>query len=245
MILSQRRGTSDRAWNAELCQLLELTRSVYGDPTDRNECFGVDLRPTSSFVRQEVIGAHRCLTLCDAERTLGFCLVKKKGSRNATYVTLIVSFQRGVGRRLISHIANDPNEGTRFIVVRSTPRALGFYLHMGFTLFDYLALDAYVADSDIELTGRLLKAMEASDKAAMRSIRETLVMRNWIDATFDEWPLLIRRELSNFQAFRRSDRLRRREESQLLRPATGRSSSEEGTARYVDRSEEPAPAPHR
>lgn len=204
----------------------------------------MDLRSSSSFVRQEVIGAHRCLTLCDAERTLGFCLLKKKGSRNATYVTLIVSFERGVGRRLISHIANDPDEATRFIVVRSTPRALGFYLHMGFTLFDYLALDAYVADSDIELTARLQRAMEASDKAAMRAIRQTLVTRNWIDATFDEWPLLIRRGLVNIQTHRRSERIKAREESQCLRPATGRSSLEGETARSVDRSEAPAPVPH-
>ena len=195
----------------------------------KTTCAGIDVRLSSPFVRQEVIGANVCLVAHDAcpnFDVVGFAFVKKRTSQNAIYVTLMSSFKKGVGRAIVTYLVNTDFLAGRFLVVRSTDDALSFYLAMGFTLFDYLSLDSYVGDSDIKLTQKLQEAITASNVNALVKVRDTLITRNWIDSEFTEWPLLLRRnhDPNAFSSSRHSERLKERAQSQHLKSPKDRAS---------------------
>lgn len=185
----------------------------------KTACAGIDIRFSSPFMRQEVIGANVCLVAHDSRQNfdiVGFAFVKKCSSRNTIYVTLMSSFRRGIGRALVTHLVNTKTLAGRFVVVRSTDSALSFYLAMGFTLFDYLSLDSYVGNSDPKLTQNLHEAISSSNDRALMKVRDTLCSRNWIDADFTEWPLLLRRETDENTSTRHSERIKQMAQSQCL-----------------------------
>ena len=202
-------------WKDLIHKLLKDTINTHGDRTD------IDLRLSSPFVRQEVMGANTCILAKFQSEVLGFALIKKKAAVSSVlYVTLMVSFKPGVGRLLVSHLATTHDMTERFLVVRATDRALGFYLRLGFTLFNYSA----VPRPDIDLTRSLHAALTNGDDEALGKVRSVLHHRNWIDSDATEWPMLLRRlDAGGPPSTRRSKRIVEREWFQHLRHPPGES----------------------
>ncbi len=178
----------------------------------RKVCSGIDIRRSAPFVRRDLMHAHELLDVTDDDGTVcGFAFVKIQYA--PLYVSLIVSLKSGVGHFMMHELQTTTRYTHPKMVVRSTDKALGFYLKLKFRLFDWSTLETgYVGDGDEVLTRKL-----DGSKEKMQATREELLRRNWLNDDELEWPLVLPR--ARFIApgtTRRSSRLRDRHEASLL-----------------------------
>lgn len=169
-----------QSWKNHIRDLLHNMITCKGSV--RKTCAGIDIRLSSEFVKKEVIGAKQSICVYDdSEKMLGFALCKRVPSCNTMYITLMASFQQGIGRHIVEYLYSLQHEKEKFIAVPSTDFALGFYLKMGFSLFDWSSLDSYVCSADETLTQTLCASL--NDRHTRDKIRNTLYFRNWIVMT--------------------------------------------------------------
>lgn len=192
----RRRDMPAEAWQDLVCLCIDAMRGAYGGTDD--SCVGIDIRRSAPFFRQELMRSAFVLSIYTGEARLSaFAVATAK--RTHLYVSLMSSIERGGGRALLRHLLrDDDDDAPRFLVVRATSGSLGFYLKMGFTLFNWSAREECIA-GDPALTARL-----ASDRPAVRRV---LRHRNWIPPGFDEWPLTLERPGAARPSVRASPRL--------------------------------------
>ena len=175
-------------------------------------CCGIDFRKSARFMRLDVA---RCTLLLDcfddANDIIGFAMIKTNLPSNSIYIVLMTSFRPGTGRMLMQHASNLPGYAQRYIVLRSTDHALGFYLKLGFRLFNWHGTEGYVTASDGKLTDLLRSCSQANARAGVLS---ELRRRRWIDSEAEEWPLLIQRHAyTPSPSIRQSPRLKNMSEA--------------------------------
>lgn len=186
---------------------------LHHNKTKLSNCSGIDMRRSGPFYRQEILHADKCVRMYDENMDIiAFALVKRKRCSSCMYVTFMTSFKKGCGRLLVEHLATFDKFKEKFVVLRSTNEALGFYVHLGFSLFDWLSIEEYVSRGDVPLTDAIRHG-----HTDLSIIRQMLVQRNWIDRDFYEWPLLLRR-ITEDTNNRSSKRIRTRDEEQRFRP---------------------------
>lgn len=208
-IAVEHRLDDKKLWNDRIKGLIRQTVAKYGKPS---YCAGIDLRMNTRFVMQEILGAHTCVRVVEDGATVGFALIKEFNDK-FLYITLIVSFLKGVGRYLMQTLREDAQFRHQFLILRSTDAALSFYLKQNFLLVDWNGLytDAgCTITTDPGLTRDLDECVR--DNRALDAMRTTLTTRDWCDRDTQEWPLIARRNIcENIAApstCRRSERLR-------------------------------------
>ena len=213
----ERSNVGNDAWKNMVRLLIDKTATHYSSNTRWPA--GLDLRRTYPFVGQELMQADICahaLSPIDGD-TIGFALVKHRNTK-CLYLALLVSFEPGVGRMLIDLLMSSTHFSQEHIILRSTDAALGFYLHLGFTLVDWETVSElgsnYCTDecTDAHLTTRLARAVAFKDSAEKKRILHVLTCRDWCEHDVEEWPLLLPRtgfksHMDSDNGCRRSPRL--------------------------------------
>ena len=210
--INQRCTPTDILWRQKAKE--NITRTVVRYGKARKNCAGIDLRLSQPFVTREVMHSHICVQVFkhNSEHSIGFAYVKKMNSNKSLYVTLLVSFEPGIGTYLLSYLRDSPDFKQQVIVLRSTDEALLFYMKQGFVLADWVSIYEGVMPyaTDRNLTQKLEDCVRS--KQPLESVRQTLVFRNWCEHDTKEWPLLLWRcaiEVNNDNGKRRtSTRLR-------------------------------------
>lgn len=194
-VWTTRCGSKDQQWLHLVDTMLDAMLAAHGGTV--SSCKGIDLRRSSAFVKREVLGARRCFQLLDegSRSCLSFAFIKPMKCSTILYVTLMASFCPGNGRRLLECLLTSSMLTERFLVVRSTDLALSFYLHIGFDLFNWMSTESFVCGG-IKTLSRRLRASSLSPLSLAR-IKTTLVGMGCIPPSFEEWPLIMRRQLDD------------------------------------------------
>ena len=179
----------DVAWRKKLMDNIALMKTHFG--SSAHTCCGIDIRKSARFIRLDVTHSTHVFDCLDAtDKVVGFAMVRTNLPSNCVYIALMTSFVPGVGRYLVQHISQLRSRVQRYIVLRSTNEALGFYLKLGFRLFNWHGTQGYIAMNDDKLTKKLASAPNEHARAA---ILEELRQRHWIDTKDTEWPLVMQR----------------------------------------------------
>lgn len=211
--------TNKAAWKSLVVERLRLMCATYGV---RNKVSaGIDLRMSGEFVQKDILRAHELLDVYDANNELtSFAFLKKY--RALLYIALIVSLTPGGGQSILYELQHTPRFVHSCMVVRSTDRALPFYLKCNFRLFDWAGVESgYVGDGDERLTSNLRNG-------AIDATRDELRRRSWLHDDELEWPLLTFRDVPQ-SSTRSSARLRSRREAKLLLPSVLRDRTSSAT----------------
>lgn len=121
---------------------------------------GLDLSK-SSFLKSEVYRADECLTFYKHGRLKGFVFLITHKRPRALYVTLMASFQCGMGRYIMNYLDDSFAYSHEYLALRATVNSVGFYLKLGFYIFDFSTLHDYVNGSyDCVLTLQICEAAE-------------------------------------------------------------------------------------
>jgi hypothetical protein len=205
------RCKTDRAsWQTIIRQ--HLSFMIENHCGNKRECRGIDVRLSADFVKRELQACDMLVEVWMNDHIVGFSFLKTK-STLCIHVSLMTSFEKGVGKYMVEFLREKHETSHKYLTLQSTDQALGFYLHLGFLLFNQAASDEYISGGDVSLTNALhaeLKRRQHGDTRAahnIRGIRETLLLRLWIVQEQEEWPLLIRRKCVENTSCRRSRRL--------------------------------------
>lgn len=208
-----RREEDDVGWATRLRGYIELMTTHYG--VKNKTCCGIDVRLSGPFVRRDVGLATAAIECVIDENICGFALLKTHMPSDCVYIVLVCSFQPGVGRNLMSHLVSTPSWSQRYLVARSTDQALGFYLHLGFRLFNFQGTHGYITIGDEDITNWLRKTVEA--KTPRNNVRDELRRRRWIEEEDLEWPVILVRRVDVPTSARRSSRIQAKVEACTLR----------------------------
>lgn len=165
----------------------------------------------SGFVKREVMRADECICMEEDGKVRGFAFLITSKRPSSLYITLMASFKRGMGTRLLHLLDTALVYPHEFTCLRTPSSSVGFYVKYGYVLFNFLSLNHYVhGNTDPDLTRRLLKAAALStaneSNAQMADILQLLITREWMPAASEEFPLLKRRSIPDGN-IRRSDRI--------------------------------------
>lgn len=204
-------------WSEHLKKYLALMTTHYG--VTKKTCCGIDFRQSAGFLRRDV-GQSTIIVECSVKGEVrGFAMLKTQLRSDCLYVVLMCSLLKGVGRAIVSHVASLGCCTQRYLVLRSTDDALGFYLRLGFRLFNWQGTDGYATIGDSDITNWLSNVVEAHKPRD--PIREELYRRHWIEYEDLEWPLILvrnaRAESNADSVVRRSSRLLSKVEACTLR----------------------------
>ena len=193
-------------------------------------CTGIDLRLSYPFVRSELMHSHKCIRVFSVTDSLiGFVLIKDHAIHpKYLYVPLLVSFEPGIGRLLINELRTNTSFDQEFIALRSTDKALGFYLRLGFVLIDWNTVSdvGITLVYDAELTKQLKIAVSVKNSGLITKIHQILITRDWCEYDAEEWPLAIPRvceKKEEITGCRRSPRLRKQtiQTNDTIKPLMG------------------------
>lgn len=194
-------------WKMLVTERLHLMCEAHG--IHKKVCSGIDLRMSAPFVQRDLMRSHELLDMHDTDdNLLGFAFLKTK--LTSLYIALLVSCAPGVGYATLYELQRTRRFAHPAIVVRSTDKALGFYLKLKFRLFDWAGAETgFVGDGDQHLTQSLRDG-------AVDATRQELRRRGWLNDDEEEWPLLTVRFTECPIVNRSSARVRARRELSLL-----------------------------
>ncbi len=162
---------------------------------------GLDLRK-SSFVKSEVFKADECICVMENSKILGFMFMITHKRPRAIYVTLMASFQKGIGTELLEFIEHSLAYQHQYVALRATLKSIGFYIKNDYKVFDFISMEDYVNGlCDTRLTEDLRKNL--NDTKKLQSIQEIIVQRDWMPRESDEFPLLKKRAGCCFHSHRK------------------------------------------
>ena len=154
-----------------------------------NSKHGLDLTKTG-FIRSEVLKANECIYISEDDKVIAFAFLITSKRPRALYITLMASFKKGSGSKIIQFLSQTHIYQHEFIALRATTKSLGFYLKQNFFVFDFGTLSNYInGNVDNAFTQQLIHNMY--DLQALSNLQHILVERKWINT--DEFPLLKRR----------------------------------------------------
>ena len=118
----------------------------------------------------------------------------------------MASFERGMGSVLINFLTDSLIFAHKYISLRATSQSVGFYIKLGFEIFDFISMEDYVnGTTDKDMTNNILQNL--NDKKKMAYFQELLITRDWMPPKSEEFPLLKLRSLPNQASQRKSSRL--------------------------------------
>ena len=185
------RSDDDAAWQRLLRERMSRMTTHHG--VKNKVCCDIDFRFSAPFYRRDVARVDIVLECYRGDTLSGFAMLKTTLSVSCLYLVLMCSMERGVGRQLIKRMLEDHTHAHRYLVTRSTDRALGFYLRLGFQLFNWFGTESYATLGDAQLTERLRAAKTADMRTALRV---ELNARHWTEPDEEEWPLILCRQCS-------------------------------------------------
>ena len=146
----------------------------------------------SNFMRWEIQFADKILCISEEDCVKAFAVLNTKRDRVINLI-LMGSLEKGLGTQIIDFLKTDSSFQHKFIIGRSIKNAIGFYLRMGFELFNYIQSDGYVTGkTDPELTN-----MIRSDPDKVVSI---LRNRKWIPKIDEDiFPILFKRDVNTIK----------------------------------------------
>lgn len=160
----------------------------------------------SGFVKSEVYKADECIYVDSERGMLGFVFLLTTKRPRALYITLMASFETGIGSKILTLLETSLLYTHEFLGLRATPTSVGFYIKKGYKVFDFISLEDYVnGKTDDALTRQIESHIQ--NKTELQKLQKTIVHRNWIPETSDEFPLLKKRETICKNSIRTSPRL--------------------------------------
>ena len=146
---------TDRAsWQTNIRDHLALMREAYDG--NKRVCCGIDTRLSAAFVKQELMACDALIRVGASGVTVGFAFVNTK-KFSCMHASLMSAFRKGVGRVIIHFLRDTYESDSKYLTLRSTDLALGFYLRMGFLVFNEASIDEYIS-------GCLLYTSDAADE---------------------------------------------------------------------------------
>ena len=172
----KRKSTDWKEWCDYL--LHELTQEF------KDSEHGLDLKP-SSFTKTEVFNADECIFIRENSKIKAFSFIITRKRPLALYLTLIVSFKKGMGSEMLNHIETSDNYSHNFIFVRATNKSMNFFLKHDYKLFNFFTVYHHVnGKTDNDLTNELKESINPN------FILKKLWEKKWIPANSEEFPLL-------------------------------------------------------
>tara|TARA_Y100000748_G_C15314670_1_gene417605 strand:- start:73 stop:681 length:609 start_codon:yes stop_codon:yes gene_type:complete len=166
---------------------------------------GLDLKK-SGFVKSEVMKADECIYIEKNQEIVGFVFLITKKRPRALYVTLMASFEKGIGTKLMQFLNSTLLYPHEYIGLRATCKSVGFYIKCGFQVFDFISMEEYVdGRSDPVITDAIFKNLQNISK--LEELQSLLIDRDWMPDKSDEFPLLKKRNTPVFEVRRQSNRI--------------------------------------
>lgn len=198
-----RNTCSKNLWYDITNTLLEKLKSAYD-----SKKHGLDLSK-SGFLRSEVYKADECVYIIENKEILGFVFVLTNKRPRTLYITLMVSFQKGIGREIIHHLEKTPVYAHELISLRATRNSIGFYIKLHFLIFDFITMETYVNGSVSNMFTDEIKN-NLKDDNKLCNIQKSIVDVGWMPYESDEFPMLKKRKCEHLninENTRRSKRL--------------------------------------
>lgn len=182
MLSAHAKGDDRAAWRRDSVLLLRMLKERLG--------LELDMRLSAPFLAQEVLGrsTHR-LELREAEEgaaLLALAFVEVRSGAKAMALTFLASTRKGCGSALLAHIEHTPLFGPSYLTLRSTLKALPFYLKKGYRTFDYNCSSGYFSGCTDERANECLRVAcgdlargEAARCAVVRAYA-ALVGKGWV-----------------------------------------------------------------
>lgn len=168
---------------------------------------GLDLKK-SGFVKSEVMKADECIYMEENGNILGFVFMITKKRPRALYITLMASFSKGTGTKLIQFVESTLLYPHEYIGLRATYQSVGFYIKLGFQIFDFISMEEYVNGTyDADITNAIYDNLQNFEK--LKEFQNLLIDRDWMPNNTDEFPLLKKRNTPVFVIRRQSSRILR------------------------------------
>lgn len=160
----------------------------------------------SGFLRTEVYKAEDCIFIQRDKDIVAFVYFFTSKRPSTIYISLMASFERGMGSVLIHFLTNSLIFTHKYISLRATSHSVGFYIKLGFEIFDFISMEDYVnGTTDKTMTNDILQNL--NDKKNMKHFQEILIARDWMPPQSEEFPLLKLRSLPYQILQRKSSRL--------------------------------------
>jgi len=189
-----------KKWDTWTSERLNDLKSFY-----KQEDHYLDFRSTG-FIKSEVYKADECIYIEHENKIIGFMFLFTSKRPRALYITLMVSFQKGVGSDLIQFVDKNLIYPHEYIALRATFKSVGFFIKKGFKIFDFISLEDYVnGNSDNNMTQNISENISNIKKLV--EIQNELVIRDWMPQFSSEFPLLKRRNTPVLNLCRQSKRI--------------------------------------
>lgn len=167
---------------------------------------GLNLKQ-NGFIKSEVFKADECVHLINNGKSVGYVFLLTKKRPRALYITLMVSLEKTVGTYLMNWLENTSIYEHIFIGLRATLQSLGFYIKLGFQIFDFITMEDYVNGNVSEsLTQQICEYIHNIPE--LINIQQKIVDMDWMPHNSDEFPMLKKRkyEQKNCMMVRKSPR---------------------------------------
>ena len=152
---------------------------------------GLDLSK-SGFLKSEVYKADECIYIIENKEILGFVFIMTKKRPSTLYITLMASFQKGIGKEIIDHLEKTPVYIHELLSLRATRNSIGFYIKLHFFIFDFITMETYVNGSVSNIFTDEIKNNLKDDKK-LCDIQKSIVDVGWMPEESDEFPFLKKR----------------------------------------------------
>jgi hypothetical protein len=195
-----KKSSSNTQWETRIKCLLHALEVNYDAKKH-----GLDLSK-SGFLKSEVFKAEECIYAMHDTKILGFVFFFTTKRPRALYVTLLASFEKGIGSSLMRILDTSSAYTHDYIALRATEQSVGFYIKCDFMIFDFITMEDYVNGTVSSwMTDKIRNHLH--DKSELRKLQQQIVDCNWIES--DEFPMLKKRnrEVANDTVTRKSRRL--------------------------------------
>lgn len=152
---------------------------------------GLDLSK-QGFLKKEVYRSDECVCIEKEDKVVGFAFLFTHKRPRALYISLMASFEKGIGRYLIDFLTETRAYPHEYIALRATINSIGFYMKCDFKVFDFISLEDYVnGHTDSSLSNYIIQYME--NKEMLQKIQRKIVEYDWMPEESEEFPLLKKR----------------------------------------------------
>jgi hypothetical protein len=139
------------------------------------------------------------------DKLLGFVFFITTKRPRAIYITLMASFEKGIGSKLLNFIETSMLYDHDYVALRATFKSIGFYIKNHYNVFDFISMEDYVNGYfDTKLTEDVRKNL--GDVQKLQNIQDIIVDRDWMPEGSEEFPLLKKRHGSHILKSRRFSR---------------------------------------
>jgi hypothetical protein len=195
-----KKGCTSQEWNLNVEECIKVLKHNY---KDSEHC--LDLTK-DGFLRKEVYRADECIKLYMNDHLVAFVFFFTTHIPSALYITLIVSVVKGYGSILLDYVRTSHIYDNQYIALRATLQSVCFYVKKGFKVFDFLNLESYISGTTNDSLTDLIR-LYSRDMEKLSMVQQQIVDLGWIPDDSGEFPLIVRRCVTESIPRRHSKRL--------------------------------------